>query len=420
MTCTVCGTLLPAGASKCPRCGTPVPAPLPSRGIDPTVYAPGQQGAQAAPPASGWQGAPYEPTVAAPQPQNAGAPYEPTVAAPQPQNARYSVPPQYPQQGYQQYPQQGYPQQYPQQPQYRQSVPPLPQSSLPPLPSSYGRAGGSSTGKSGSGKRAAIIIGIVALALILLAGSIPFLLSNNAQKGQSTQNSNTNTSTKQSGQTAAATPTPVPTQPLRQVPNPYVSGRGTLVLDDPMRDNSRGYQWDQGTFNGKKSGEQLTCSFAGGQYHVSRNIEGAHLCRPEASSLTFNNLTYEAHLTLKQGDFAGLAVRIDPARGTGYLFLVGSNGGYAIGLVDLKANTQKEAIRVLRQGVSFLIKPGLNQENTVGVVANGRQLRLFINGQELDSVNDSSLSNAGQVGIFVNSNQGRADVAASGVRVWKL
>src|SRR5258707_15687237 len=41
---------------------------------------------------------------------------------------------------------------------------------------------------------------------------------------------------------------------------------GTPTLDDPLRDNSKGYSWDEGadSYGGK-------CAFAGGVYHVRQS-----------------------------------------------------------------------------------------------------------------------------------------------------
>ena len=83
--------------------------------------------------------------------------------------------------------------------------------------------------------------------------------------------------------------------------NPYPPYTGTLVLDDPLRDKSAGYQWSEG----KQSGNAL-CGFSGGAYHMSLSGYGDGYCGPEAKGLVFSNLAFEANITLLQGDYAGI------------------------------------------------------------------------------------------------------------------
>ncbi len=84
-----------------------------------------------------------------------------------------------------------------------------------------------------------------------------------------------------------------------------------LVLDDPMHDNSKGYKWDEVTLGGNNPGNMATCDFKKGSYHISRPQTGSLLCVPEAPQLVFQNLTFEARLTITQGDVAAVAVRVN-------------------------------------------------------------------------------------------------------------
>src|SRR5207248_8288956 len=54
-----------------------------------------------------------------------------------------------------------------------------------------------------------------------------------------------------------STATPTPTLTPTTAANPY---GGTLVLDDPLRNNSNGYRWDETTNH---------CTFRGGVYYVT-------------------------------------------------------------------------------------------------------------------------------------------------------
>lgn len=91
----------------------------------------------------------------------------------------------------------------------------------------------------------------IALALLVIAGGISFSLVWLNQKAVAPAAIPTTPTTPTTPATLQATTlTPV------QIP------AGTLVLDDPLRDTSKGYQWDQTTLSGGR------CAFANGAYHV--------------------------------------------------------------------------------------------------------------------------------------------------------
>lgn len=417
MTCAVCGTPLPGGANRCPRCGTFVAAPPSSNGnLPPTVFAPVNQGTPQAPPPlnpPGRQGASQvPPTAFAPgsspsYPAHQGTdPVPPTMFAPAHQNA-----PQAPSAN----PGTPYPASFP--PSYngmpanqnayqQQGVPPLPQS-VPPLPPQYQH----SNDNGGQKKSRVLIVSLIALVVILLLGGSAVLLAKNGNTSQSNQTTGTTTTTTISKTaTVIATKTSSSSNTLPNEKNPYPPGTGTLVLKDPMRDNSHGYLWQEGTTNG------TTCRFTGGQYHVTK-ATGSALCIPQSPAITLQNLTFEANLTLQSGTYMGLATRIDPQLGTGYLFVIGTDGTYAINKVNIKA-TGSGQVQQLSQGFSPSLPIGATQAK-MAVVVRGAQLTMFVNNQQIISINDSKLNNAGGIGVFVNGNS-PLNLAVSNVRVWKL
>ncbi|HZT98055.1 MAG TPA: protein kinase, partial [Ktedonobacteraceae bacterium] len=71
--------------------------------------------------------------------------------------------------------------------------------------------------------------------------------------------------------------------------NPYASG-GTLALNDPLKDNSNGYFWSEGT----SASNGGTCTFTGGAYHVTQSQPGYVAC---SANPTFNDFVYEVQMT---------------------------------------------------------------------------------------------------------------------------
>lgn len=398
MTCTVCGTPLPGGVERCPRCGTYVAAP-PSSDVPPTVAVPPvNQGALPTPPTMFAPRGMYpdrgdeQLTPTAYVPPNRGFPQTPggypnnNYAPPTPPNNQYG---------------------------YQQGVPPLPQS-VPPLPRQYGQT--SDEGSAPKKGSRALIIGLVALVIILLIGSIPILLArsnNNGSQNQQTSSTGGAKGTAQNKATNPPSPGVTPTVAAPTLPNeknPYPPQTGTLVLKDPMHDNNQGNMWQEGSSNG------IICRFNGDKYHVTK-ASGSALCASQSPATLLQNLTIEADLTLQSGTYMGLATRIDAGKGTGYLFIVGTDGTYAINEVNIKA-TGSGQVRQIRQGFSQALPFGAN-EVKMAVVVRGSQLTLFVNNQQIDSVNDSQLSNSGGIGLFVNGNSA-LNLAVSNVRVWKL
>ncbi len=237
-----------------------------------------------------------------------------------------------------------------------------------------------------------IIIGLAILIFVLLAGGTFALLALNNHANSSN---------------AGVTPTPANTTPASttssSATNPYPPGTGTLVLIDPITDNSRGYKWDEGSIaNGG------TCGFNAGSYHIHSSQQNGFICVPEASNLVFSNLAFEVKVTITQGTEAGIVVRLDQTTGTGYYFFIQGQGSFLFCKDDCsKAHT-------LNSGTNGAIKTGLNQTNLLAIVANGSTISVYVNGQFITSGNDTAHTR-GQIGIEAGT-----DVVAADARVWSL
>jgi hypothetical protein len=205
--------------------------------------------------------------------------------------------------------------------------------------------------------------------------------------------------------------------------NPYPPQTGMLIMNDPMHDNSKGYKWDEATMN-NKSGNTGFCGYKQGGYHITEsnvppNAQATVICNPEAPQFNLANVAFEANIAISKGTAVGLEVRLDQTKGTGYIFKVSTNGQYAIGKADLNNVVFERQFVLLRTGTNAAIKQGLNQNNLLAIVANGNTLSLFMNGQFIDGVQDSSFMN-GQLGLCAFSSGGDLDAVAQNVRVWRI
>ena len=188
------------------------------------------------------------------------------------------------------------------------------------------------------------------------------------------------------------------------IANPYSPGTGTLALNDPLNDNSLGYFWSEGNDSSE------ACSFIGNTYYALISSSGHyHYCFP--LTINFSNFDYEVQVTLVQGDEAGIVFRVNDTNHTFYFFHVDNQGNYALDVYNQGSPS------TLKSGSSPAINQASGQANVLGVVANGSQINLYVNHQQVDSVTDSTLSQ-GEVGVAVSDNTNTTEATFANARVW--
>ncbi|HJT59926.1 MAG TPA: serine/threonine-protein kinase [Ktedonobacteraceae bacterium] len=262
------------------------------------------------------------------------------------------------------------------------------------------------------------IMGLVLLFILAGTGlSVALLHQNGGGKTNtptattSSGNANATATANASSTTSGSTATP---PVLHQTQNPYPPHTGTLILDDPLHDNSKGYQWETSTITGAGS-----CGFTNNEYHViqSSALGGIFICSPQASP-SLKNFTFQVQMTLVEGDAGGIGFRV--SQSSYYLFAISSDGSYELDVANQNNNFGVPS--TLHQASSPYIHKGLGKSNLLAVVANGTSISLYANNQLLVTVTDGTYS-LGQIGVaadesFGNSNT--ADVVFSDAKVWKM
>jgi hypothetical protein len=119
-------------------------------------------------------------------------------------------------------------------------------------------------------------------------------------------------------------------------------------------------------------------------------------------------------VSITEGNQGGILFRANGANGTFYLFRIGTDGSYALDRYNGKQHSA-----TLASGFSDAITIGLNQANQLAVYAKGSALYLFINGQYVTGLKDSTLS-SGQIGVVALDYSVPSQVAFSDAQVWKL
>ena len=247
--------------------------------------------------------------------------------------------------------------------------------------------------------RTGIIIGIGLLLVILIGGGVFALLrSSSASSTLSGQTPAQSTATANTVATATAS---VAQQ------NPYPPFGGTLVFNDSMSDNSKGYKWDTGTF-----ADGGSCGFTGGAYHVGAAQKGFSFgCNPEA--ITLSDFAFQVQMKISGGNQGGVDFRQNNTSGLAYYFLISTDGSYQLSINNGKTNT------ILKKGTSSSIKTGLNQTNLIGVVAKGSSIDVYVNLMHVDSVTDNTISQ-GLFGVVASAYTTPSTAVFSNAKTWKL
>ncbi|HXX78351.1 MAG TPA: family 16 glycoside hydrolase [Ktedonobacteraceae bacterium] len=376
MNCSACGAQLPAGVAYCPNCGTPTPAYYAPSGTAPNNPTMSSSSESIPPPYTNYGSQPY----------GTQSPYDAPPPPPNPYNT-------------------------PAPPSYASST--IPQYTPPPVSPPP-------TAPKPSGNRTGLIIGLVALVLLLIVGGV-FALVHAGSQGTATSVTPTvppaqatGTAQAQASATAVAAVTATAQAQVSATaavnaanPNPYTPGQGQLALKDPLTDNSQGYKWD---VSNQSDG---TCAFTGGSYHVSTTkTQFFFLCAAEATD--FSNFAFEIQAKIVQGDCAGVVFRADTNNGKMYFYEVCQDGTYDFSrYLDYSGNNVKD----LAGGSSAAIVTGLNQTNTLGIVAQGSTLTIYVNKQKITSVTDSSFTH-GQFGVFADATNHPTEVAFNNAKVW--
>jgi hypothetical protein len=213
------------------------------------------------------------------------------------------------------------------------------------------------------------------------------------------------TATARSTPTSGITPTPTST-------NPY---GGTLVLNDPLVDNSQGHQWYTSS----------SCQFTNSAYHMVMPGNYGGPCFGAATH--YVNFAFQVQMTFfKYGQhFSGGGLVFRGSSGSKYYVLeIFESAQYTF--YSCNGNDCSHGIAGYPASSSIpSFHTGLNQTNTIAVVANGNTFSFYANGQSFAGPITDSTYTQGTIGFFAEGgSEGGAgattDVAYSNAKVWQL
>lgn len=201
--------------------------------------------------------------------------------------------------------------------------------------------------------------------------------------------------------------------------DPYPPYTGMLTLYDPLYNNGRGLGWDIYSLPTNNN-----CQFTGGAYEsTSQNQTGAYydisnVCIAEKTNLS--DFTLQASVTILKGGCGGIAFRGNSKANNMYDFVVCASNTEITPAGDW-------ALRVMGSGSYYgnlaaayspTIRTIYGHTNVLAVVAIGHSLTLYVNGQKMTTLTNSTFS-AGQIGLVSSGTQGVLDVVMfQNVEVW--
>lgn len=225
------------------------------------------------------------------------------------------------------------------------------------------------------------IAGLIGVGLLLLI-SIPFFLfynqaSKNVQMEIAAANAQATASAKTSSAEAQATAT-------ADVAATAVNG--TLILADPLSSNTSG-RWNA---------DGVTCAFSNGSYHVY--VKQANFLQPcESTNLSLDNFTLQVDVSLQTGNDAGVMLRVNGTQF--YAFEITAQGQFFFRRHD----ASNGYVMLIDRTKSSAIAP-IGQKNTLLVIANGNDFKLYINGTFVGEQQDgTSTINKGQIGFVAGT-----------------
>jgi hypothetical protein len=177
------------------------------------------------------------------------------------------------------------------------------------------------------------------------------------------------------------------------------------VLSESFIANSKQYKWD--TTN--------KCLFTNGYYSLMQNPGYLLSCNAEATN--FSNFVYQVTFTIVHGDCGGISFRAQNPTNF-YFFEICQNGDHK-GQYRFAIVTDGNENDKIGFTQSPAINTGINQPNTIAVIANGGAFVIKVNYHEVDTASDGTFRD-GKIGVFAEAQHQQTLVEFSNAQVWNL
>ncbi len=187
------------------------------------------------------------------------------------------------------------------------------------------------------------------------------------------------------------------------------------ALNDPNNPTTQAAQWDGA------GGNNSHCKFQSDGYHVQQelnpitNFRGCH-----ETAHSYKNATISVDVNILSGHSGGLFFRLSTDslnNYDGYLFEIDSQGHYKI---SRAAGSITISLTGSEWTATAALKTGNNVKNTLQVIIRDNTSLFYINDTFLISVTDSTYSSAGLVGFLATTQDSKADIVYSNLKIYPL
>ena len=251
-----------------------------------------------------------------------------------------------------------------------------------------------------------VLISVIAL-LIVIGGVLGLVLYNNHQTAINNANG---TATAIKGTAQAYSQATTSAQATATYVKSHYPFSSNLVLNDTLNDNSNAgkYGWDTGDH----------CMFTNNTYQVTEDKAG-YFAYCTASTVSFANFTYEVQLSIQKGGKnaqGGVVFRANMNTSLFYVLYLGTDGYYEL---DIQTNNNGTNTRTLKSGTIAGFATGFTQVHTLGVVANGPHIALYVDHNQVTQLDDTTFS-SGQIGVISAYGSSSTVVVYNNAKVWQI
>ncbi len=258
-----------------------------------------------------------------------------------------------------------------------------------------------------------MIISVIAL-LVIVAGILGVVLLNNHNTALNNAHATATAQALAQGQATGTAQSLASATANAQATATYVRSHypfsTNLVLDDPLTDNSNAtkYGWDV----------DKACTFTNGTYEATETeVNFIQPC--SALNTNFSDFTYEIQMTIKSGGtgaIGGVTFRANMDKDQLYLLELDTKGGYTL---SVRANSSGASSRTLKSGTISGFATGFNQVHTIGIVAQGAQISVYVDQSKVTETSDPTYS-GGSIGVISEYGSTTTVVDYNNAKVWKL
>ena len=258
-----------------------------------------------------------------------------------------------------------------------------------------------------------LIIAVIAL-LVIVGGILGAVLYNNHNTAINNANSTATAQALAQSQATGTAQALVSATANAQATATYVKNHypfsTNLVLNDSLSDNSNAtkYGWDVGK----------VCAFTNGTYEATETQ--TNFIQPcTAMNTNFANFTYEIQMTIKSGGTGatgGVFFRANMGKDQLYLLELDTKGGY---ILSVRANSSGASSRTLKSGTISGFATGFNQVHTIGIVANGSQISVYVDQNKVTETSDPTYT-GGEIGVISEYGSTTTVVDYNNAKVWQI